>query len=115
MHICIRNHFYAKIPPEVPLPDPLEYPQWYGEVWFRFPSAPTLFCTYLGQMITAKLKLWIIASDITYQIFENHKKRGKLSVEQVSVFYTKLIRWKIALPEPLQPNRIVTPYQLQLQ
>ncbi|KAM0453679.1 hypothetical protein ACHAPV_008818 [Trichoderma viride] len=44
------------------LPDPFEHPQWYGEIWFKFPSAPTMFSTHLSQFTKAKIELWCIAS-----------------------------------------------------
>lgn len=100
--------------PKVPLPGPLKHPEWYGEVSFRFPSGSVMFSTHFGQYLKAKIELWTIAIEIASIVFVDDTTRT-LSVGQILAFGVKLKEWYANLPEPLQPRRIVTPYQLQLQ
>lgn len=97
------------------LPDPFEHPQWYGEIWFKFPSAPTMFSTHLSQFTKAKIELWCIARDMASQIEELKVRHAGLLANQVLTFCSRLGHWYRNLPRCMRPDRIVTPYQLQLQ
>lgn len=101
--------------PDSSLPDPFEHPQWYGEIRFKFPSAPTIFSTHLGQFTKAKLELWCIARDVASRIEEIKNKHTEPLANQVLAFCSKLLHWYRNLPQCMKPDRIVTPYQLQLQ
>lgn len=100
--------------PESSLPDPFEHPQWYGEIRFKFPSAPTIFSTHLSQFTWAKIKLWCIAREMASQIEELKVRHSERLANQVLAFCSKLVHWYRNLPRCMRPDRIVTPYQLQL-
>lgn len=72
------------------LPDPFEHPQWYGEIWFKFPSAPTIFSTHLSQFTKAKIELWCIARDMASQIEESKVRHAELLANQVLTFCSRL-------------------------
>jgi len=101
--------------PSVPLPDVTENPQWYGEIFFRYSSASTIFTANFGHFFHAKVHLWSIAHDIAYQSYKVLGGDASLSAGQVSELYTQLWSWNHNLPACLQPDRIVTPYEIQLQ
>lgn len=101
-------------PPQVPLPDPIENPQWYGEIWVKYPGSQSRFPTHLGFMFKAKAELWTIMNDFSLLSFRDHGPPLNLSIPQVLEFYNKLINWLHKLPEPLSPRKIVTPHQIKL-
>ncbi|PVH94826.1 hypothetical protein DM02DRAFT_721089 [Periconia macrospinosa] len=100
-------------PPETSLPDPVEYAQRYGEIWFEFPSAPTLFSTQFGHLYKAKTELYMIALDIATIVRPDENTHVKLTVEQTLLHYAKLMSWNKHLPSELKPDKIVTPSQIQ--
>lgn len=82
---------------------------------YRFPGATTLYSAYFGHLFKAKVQLWSIASRLATQYCKEGTNLSELSVSDVKLFYAKLMRWRQALPEPLKPDRITSPYHLQLQ
>ncbi|PON25487.1 hypothetical protein TGAM01_v205781 [Trichoderma gamsii] len=115
----VMAYMHQRVPlcqkaPESPLPDPFEHPQWYGDIWFKFPSAPTMFSTHLSQYTWAKIQLWCIARDMASQMEELKARHAELLATQVLAFCSKLAHWYRTLPRCMRPDRIVTPYQLQL-
>lgn len=103
-----------KAPPKVPLPDPLEQPQWYGELWVRYPLSQSRSPTYHGLLFKAKADFWKIMNDYSLLTLSQHRYPTKLSVHQIFAFYDRLRAWLDALPEPLTARRIVLPHQLKL-
>lgn len=111
------HYFRAPVmrhPPQVPLPDPIEDPQWYGEIWVKYPESQSRFPTHLGFIFKAKAELWSIMNDLSLLSFQDHGPPLKLSTSQVLEFYTRLVNWLHNLPEPLSPQKIVTPHQIKL-
>lgn len=70
-------------PSESLLPDPLQHTHWYGEIWFKFPSAPTLFSAHLSHYVKAKLELWCIAREMASHTHECQVKETEISTGQV--------------------------------
>ncbi|KAA8632821.1 hypothetical protein SMACR_02850 [Sordaria macrospora] len=111
------HYFRAPImrhPPQVPLPDPIENPQWYGEIWVKYPGSQSRFPTHLGFMFKAKAQLWTIMNDLSLLSFRDGGLPLKMSSSQVLEFYNRLVNWLHQLPEPLSPRKIVTPHQMKL-
>lgn len=104
-----------KSPPKVPLPHPSSQPQWFGEVKFRLPSSSTIFSTYFEHLFYTKIHLWAIAMSIASDLFDQDDNHIVPSTGQVLNYCARLKKWYAALPNALQPRRIVTPHQLQLQ
>jgi hypothetical protein len=104
-----------KDPPKAPLPDPIQHPEWYGEVRFRYPAVEVVFATHFGQFLKSKIELWRITLDIISRLTENEPSSSKLSVDQVLEIHAQLMNWYKTLPGFLQPERVVLPFQLQLQ
>jgi hypothetical protein len=92
----------------------LEHPQWYGELWVRYPLSQTRLPAYHGLLFKAITEFWTIINDISSRTFVRHRLPAKLSVNQIFQFYDRLTAWHNNLPEPLTPKKIVLPDQLKL-
>ena len=51
-------------PPKFPLPDPFSNPNWYGEIWTRYPLSPTLTQMHLAHYLKAKFNYAMILDDL---------------------------------------------------
>jgi hypothetical protein len=100
--------------PSTAFPNPEEKPQWYGQVSFRY-SDSTIFTTHFGHFFRAKVQLWSIAHDIAHELYKQGSNDVTLSGGQTAELYTQLQVWYSNLPDCLRPDRIVAPYQIQLQ
>jgi hypothetical protein len=100
--------------PSTAFPNPEEKPQWYGQVSFRY-SDSTIFNTHFGHFFRAKVQLWSIAHDIAHELYKQGSNDVTLSGGQTAELYTQLQVWYSNLPDCLRPDRIVAPYQIQLQ
>ncbi|KAJ4295913.1 hypothetical protein N0V88_004615 [Collariella sp. IMI 366227] len=103
-----------KEPPQSPLPDPIEYPQWYGELWVKYPLSQTRLPTFHGLIFKAKADFWTIINSFAQLAFADRHVGSKPSVHEVLPFYHRLRAWERNLPEPLTPRKIVLPHQLKL-
>ncbi|KAH6619763.1 hypothetical protein B0J18DRAFT_451092 [Chaetomium sp. MPI-SDFR-AT-0129] len=101
-------------PPQTPLPDPQEQPQWYGELWVRYPMSDARFPTYHGLLFKAIADLWVIVNEILVATFSRPHAYAKLPETQILDFLARLRAWFHNLPEPLTPRKIVMPHQLKL-
>ena len=101
-------------PPKTPLPDPSEQPQWYGELWVRYPLSQSLLPTYHGLLFKAKADFWSIINELSLLTFTSHGSTSKLTVGEIFQFYGRLKGWLHNLPEPLTPKKIVLPHQLKM-
>ncbi len=101
-------------PPKISLPDPLEQPQSYGELWVRYPLSQPLFPTYHGLLFKAKADFWTIINEISLLISSPHRSPSKLTLGEIFQFYERLKAWFHNLPEPLSPKKIVFPHQLKM-
>jgi hypothetical protein len=101
-------------PPQLPLPDPLEQPQWYAEMWVRYPLSQSPLPTHHGLLFKAKADFWAIVNDVSFLTLSHHRPPSKLPVNQTLEFYNRLRAWGQNLPEPLTPKKIVLPHQLKL-
>ena len=97
-------------PPPYQLPDPAENPQWYGEIWLKFPLAPTRLPIYLGHLFKAKCQLAVTINEMAQE-----KASNTWTLEKADHFHQRLIAWHSNLPEILQPRYIVHPGHMQLQ
>ncbi|KAH6650068.1 hypothetical protein F5144DRAFT_555191 [Chaetomium tenue] len=101
-------------PPATLLPDPLKCPEWYGELWVRYPLSQSRLPTFHGLLFKAISDFWTIISEVSTLIFSRRGPPTKLSVDQIFQFYYRLRAWQNNLPEPLTPKKIVLPHQLKL-
>ncbi|KAK4673334.1 hypothetical protein QC763_110990 [Podospora pseudopauciseta] len=99
-------------PPETPLPDPSKNPQWWGELWIRYPQTPARLPTHHGHLAKARADFWTIMNDFSLLSFS--QPHVKMPLDQVVGFYNRLRGWLQNLPEPLTPKRLVLPHHLKV-
>ncbi|KAM7209353.1 hypothetical protein V8F20_000403 [Naviculisporaceae sp. PSN 640] len=111
---CFRAPL-VKDPPRSPLPDPHQYPGWYGELWVRYPFGLPRTPTHHGLLVKARADLLTICIDFANLAFrESASPIAELPVAHILSFYKRLIWWRETLPDPLTPKKIVMPNQLKL-
>ncbi|KAH8677830.1 hypothetical protein BX600DRAFT_138214 [Xylariales sp. PMI_506] len=108
--------------PKVPLPDPATEPEWYGEVWLRYPSSHKPCPSLFGELFKARCEVRVIMNDIVARYFGRpgyiEDKAAPISdrstINEVNFFHNRLCNWYQNLPESLSPKKIVLPSQLML-
>jgi hypothetical protein len=101
--------------PTVPLPDPTQRLQWYGEVWVKYPKNPCIFPSNFGHFFKAKAEFLIILNEISLQCFRAVEPQGAMMGQNLSAFESRLENWYNGLPECLSPTNIALPAHLKLQ
>ncbi|KAF2475141.1 uncharacterized protein BDR25DRAFT_381964 [Lindgomyces ingoldianus] len=111
-------HFHKppllKGPPNIDLPDPVQNPGWYGEMWIRYPLSQTLSPTYFGLGFQASAAMQVMKNDMGLEMYGNLSGSGKLSVAQTKTLFQRLTAWFDSLPGPLKPQRIVLPLHFKI-
>lgn len=106
-----------KAPPKAPLPDPDRDPDWFGEIWLKYPSSSTLVPLQVGLVFKAKMSFSVVLNEIMLETQEDStdsylfQNGGKTILEILE----RLDTWYKSMPEPLSPTKIVTPSQLKIQ
>lgn len=112
-------HFYKTPlmmePPKVPLPNPKQYPAWYGEFWIKYPLSQTLFPMHYGHFFKAKSEFCVILNRVAIKFFGQGGKATECPPKIVAGFTQDFTAWRLSLPDPLTPKKIVFPSQLKLQ
>ncbi|KAK2608972.1 hypothetical protein QQS21_002452 [Conoideocrella luteorostrata] len=98
-----------KNPPNITLPDPSVDPDWYGQIWVKYPLSPRPVSTHFEHLFKACADIRIIMNDICLQCFRKPASSRKVTLEQALQFRTRLKNWQKDLPGPLTPERIVYP------
>ncbi|KAF5570420.1 nitrate assimilation regulatory nirA [Fusarium phyllophilum] len=105
-----------KTPPKASLPDPDHDPDWYGEIWLKYPSSSTLVPLRTGLVFRAKMSFSIVLNEAMLEIQEDStdsylfQHGGKKIIQIAKVLDT----WYKAMPEPLSPTKMVSPSQLKI-
>ncbi|KAJ3538441.1 hypothetical protein NM208_g5904 [Fusarium decemcellulare] len=99
--------------PEMALPDPLEHPDWYGELWLRYPLNRTLHPSHSADVFKAKAEFAIILNALAHRLFGSSTAPG-LSVTEVVQFYSRFTAWYGNLPLSLSPRQAVLPSHLKI-
>lgn len=106
-----------KSPPAAPLPDPTDNPDWYGQIWVRYPSDPQLYTTHFphlfhatSRMRTIMLRAWQVGRHI------NELGGSSRPVLQVCNDYFACFKaWYDDLPASLAAASLAHPGPLMLQ
>ena len=99
-------------PPDWPLPDAVLNPQWYGEVWLKYPASDRRYPSCFGQIFEARSRFRVImnrACQVAYS------EDSEMTLNDASTLMLQLKIWYGSLPRALHPDSIVLPGQLQLQ
>jgi hypothetical protein len=117
-HSMIKYYFHERPSIAKPPADTLpEDPQWYPEIYLRYPPIETLIPMRLGSSFKNKCLLRSIKNDITQRAFgEDTVNRDTwLACVEADAFCSKLAAWFEALPEHLHSSRVVFPKDIGLQ
>ncbi|KAK4177803.1 hypothetical protein QBC36DRAFT_345114 [Triangularia setosa] len=110
-------------PPDVSLPDPAANPEWYGQVWLKYPGDAKLHTTNFPYQFQAQCQVRVIMNDMWLEQFRSSRQSSpeggnimlpSTQIEQANRFYARLKAWYDALPAPLTPSSIVFPSQILL-
>ncbi|KAK4460166.1 hypothetical protein QBC42DRAFT_272974 [Cladorrhinum samala] len=101
-------------PPEVPLPNVVHQPAWYGEVWLKYPLEQNLHPYHFAQFFKAKSGLRVILNYISRACFGRSSPNYTPPAENVWELYSRLCSWFADLPDSLLPKNIVLAGQLKL-
>jgi hypothetical protein len=102
-------------PPTAPLPDPISHPEWYGELWLRYPGSSTPTSAYFGTLFKAKCDFRVILNDLCLKLFPGAPDHRGLTMKEAVAFRRRFGQWESRLPSALSATRIVFPAQLVLQ
>ncbi|KAF4445510.1 hypothetical protein F53441_10763 [Fusarium austroafricanum] len=103
-------------PPINPLPNPDHDPDWFGEIWLKYPSSSTLVPLRNGLVFKAKMEFSNILNEAMVEFHKDSsseylRQNGAVKIVEVT---KKLDAWYRTLPEPLAPSNIVSPSQLKI-
>ena len=115
---AMYNYFYfrppiVEQPPQIALPDAKQQPQWYGDVWVRYPQSQTIYPLHLGHNLQAETAIHAIMNKMGLLAFGDSSK--SLSLEDYVELKQALDAWKESLPEVLQSARLIFPPHFALQ
>ncbi|GAM82987.1 hypothetical protein ANO11243_009730 [Dothideomycetidae sp. 11243] len=94
-------------------PSPVKDPGWYGEVWLKYPSSPTLLPLHFAHVFESRARFRIIMNRFCTAAYTDPGGVG-VPLEEAYALHTELAKWYQDLPEPLHPRNIVLPAHLQL-
>ncbi|KAK0671260.1 hypothetical protein QBC41DRAFT_315845 [Cercophora samala] len=112
-----------KKPPDVSLPDPAVNPEWYGQIWLKYPGDTKLHTTHFPYQFQAQCQVRVIMNDMWLERFGSSRQSSpeggttllpSTQLEQANEFYARLKAWHDALPANLTPSQIVFPSQILL-
>ncbi|KFG80621.1 putative zinc finger protein [Metarhizium anisopliae] len=117
-NISLMSFHYFRPPlfnrPPAILPDPKHEPEWYGEIWLKYPLGRTLFPSSSGDVFKARAEFAVIQNEAARRLFAGSTPAPQLSAAEVAVFYFRFKGWYDGLPEALSPRRAVLPSHLKL-
>ncbi|RKL36356.1 hypothetical protein BFJ70_g7287 [Fusarium oxysporum] len=105
-----------KAPPKTPLPDPDRDPEWFGEIWLKYPSSSTLVPLRLGLLFKAKMRFSVVLNEAMLEVEKDSTdsylfRNGATRIIKIA---ERMDTWYKAMPEPLSPTQIVSPSQLKI-
>ncbi|KAM5528913.1 C6 transcription factor [Fusarium oxysporum f. sp. phaseoli] len=105
-----------RTPPHSPLPDPDLNPDWYSEIWLKYPSTSVLVPMQYRYTFKARVDFSLILNAAMLQASTNESDNQVVQNGAGRIIETieKLEAWYRTLPDPLLPSYIVFPSQLKL-
>ncbi|KAK2135748.1 hypothetical protein NOF04DRAFT_1365920 [Fusarium oxysporum II5] len=105
-----------KTPPKTPLPDPDRDPEWFSEIWLKYPSSSTLVPLRLGLVFKAKMRFSVVLNEAMLEVEKDSTdsylfRNGATRIIKIA---ERMDTWYKAMPEPLSPTQIVSPSQLKI-
>ncbi|KAG7425123.1 Nitrogen assimilation transcription factor nirA [Fusarium oxysporum f. sp. raphani] len=105
-----------RTPPQSPLPDPDRDPDWYSEIWLKYPSTSVLVPMQYRYTFKAKVEFSLVLNTAMLQAYtsESDNQVVRSGTGRIIETVEKLEAWYRTLPGPLLPSNIVFPSQLKL-
>ncbi|KAF4420540.1 nitrate assimilation regulatory nirA [Fusarium acutatum] len=103
-------------PPKIPLPDANQHPEWYGEIWVKYPQTPHLVPLMHAQLQRARFEFGVLVNMVSRKLF--NPINGAVEEHRDSVILDIIARlksWYAALPPSMAPQNIAFPSQLKQQ
>ncbi|KAF5665624.1 nitrate assimilation regulatory nirA [Fusarium denticulatum] len=105
-----------KTPPKTSLPDPDRDPEWFGEIWLKYPSSTTLVPLRTALVFKAKMSFSVVLNEAMLEIEKDSTdsylfQNGGRKIIEIT---KRLDTWYKSMPEPLSPTEIVSPSQLKI-
>jgi hypothetical protein len=103
-------------PPSLPLPNPSEDPDWYGEFLLKYPVGQAVYQMQHPHCFKAKMDFAVDINYITiklYDIKDNQTPTSK--AKDLMSFASKLRKWYYHLPSQLWPENIFLPIHFKVQ
>jgi hypothetical protein len=98
-----------------PLPDVAAEPDWYSELWLRYPLDQQPYPMGFGHGMKALSELRVIMNDICAVSFHQSVNPAKIEWEQAVQFRKRLQKWYDALPDAISHSKLLFPAHLKLQ
>ncbi|RFN43459.1 hypothetical protein FIE12Z_12303, partial [Fusarium flagelliforme] len=105
-----------RTPPQSPLPDPDLNPDWYSEIWLKYPSTSVLVPMQYRYTFKARVEFSLVLNAAMLQDYtsESDIQVVRSGAGRIIETVEKLEAWYRTLPGPLLPSNIVFPSQLKL-
>ncbi|KAH7168016.1 hypothetical protein DER46DRAFT_683243 [Fusarium sp. MPI-SDFR-AT-0072] len=105
-----------KTPSKTPLPDPDRDPDWFKEIWLKYPSSSTLVPLRLGLVFKAKMSFSVVLNEAMLEVEKDSTDSYLLQngATRIIKIAERLDKWYKAMPEPLSPTNIVSHSQLKI-
>ncbi|KAI2631054.1 hypothetical protein GGR54DRAFT_628061 [Hypoxylon sp. NC1633] len=104
---------FIRDPPAYPLPDPTLDPEWYGEIWIRYPLSQKIFPINVGCIVKSNFDLRKLMNDMAAELFEEDEP-PLVTAEKILDCKSRLDMWFTELPEPLTPTKVVFPDHIKI-
>ncbi|KAM5380891.1 hypothetical protein ACJZ2D_003415 [Fusarium nematophilum] len=118
---CILSYQFMTVPllttpPKTAMPDPSQDPEWYGEIWLKYPSTDVLVPLQYRHVFKAKSDFSIILNDAIGKAYgTDNNDLVQRGAEHVEDILKDLKAWHSTLADLLAPSTIVFPSQLKIQ
>ncbi|KAG7404565.1 Nitrogen assimilation transcription factor nirA [Fusarium oxysporum f. sp. raphani] len=105
-----------RTPPHSPLPNPDLNPDWYSEIWLKYPLTSVLVPMQYRYTFKARVEFSLIlnAAMLQASTSESDNQAARSGAGRITETIEKLEAWYRILPGPLLPSNIVFPSQLKL-
>lgn len=102
--------------PLTPLPDYASARAFAGEIYVRYPQAPSPIPTHFGAWSVACIRLLLLTQEfLDMMVRKTGTTKKTLPLAGAPGLLVKLKKWLDDLPNELQPSRVALPHHLTLQ
>ncbi|EXL39260.1 hypothetical protein FOCG_18127 [Fusarium oxysporum f. sp. radicis-lycopersici 26381] len=102
------------MPPSIPLPDPSQQDDCYGDFWLRYPSSKVPVPVNYSNTFKAISEFRVIMNDVAAMFFSDFQITPDVATDRIQGFCIRLDSWHQNLPRDLKAREICFPWQLKL-